>query len=166
MHHGRTIVRLETHATMLPVTRTQTGSLRLAKQTSDAPSPSPPHKAESRKQYRQTNPEDAISSQNCESIRASSEISDSNEPLGIPRFTIHLSLPPEQRYLEVCAALQDEMRGLQNLFDGVVGSFLPWVPSVVLRWVCWALLWRVYSDEESAELKVSTAALSDMYHSD
>jgi hypothetical protein len=50
------------------------------------------------------------------------------------------------------------MRGLQSLFDEVVGEFLPsWlhVPSVVLNWVAWALLWRVCDDEEDAELDVS-----------
>ena len=158
MHHGQ-IIRLEFYATMPPVTRTQTGSLRPAKRTSDASRSSPPHKAEPRKHHRRTKPEDSVTSPNCESIRASSEDSDSNEPLEIPRFTIDLSLPPEQRYLEVCAALQDEIRGLQNLFDEVVGNFLPWVSSVVLRWVCWVLLWRVHSSEESAELKVSICSV-------
>jgi hypothetical protein len=63
-------------------------------------------------------------------------------------------LPPDQRYVEVCAALREEMRGLQGLFDEVVGGFVPWVPSGILRWVCWMLLWGLLS-EENAELKVS-----------
>jgi len=83
-----------------------------------------------------------------------------NPPLSPPRFTINLSLPPSQRYAEVCHALRDEMRGPQFLFDEVVGGFLPWLPSVVLNWVAWALLWRVYDGEEDGELDVSMPILS------
>lgn len=77
-----------------------------------------------------------------------------NEPLQIPRFTIDLSLPPEKRYLEVCAAFRRDMRGLRGLFDEIMGDLLPWLPSTVMRWVCWALLWRVYDEEENRELLV------------
>jgi hypothetical protein len=84
-------------------------------------------------------------------------------PISPPRFTINLSLPPSQRYAEVCTALRDEMRGLQSLFDEVVGGFLPsWVPSVVLNWVAWALLWRVCDGEEDAELDVSFDFISTL----
>jgi hypothetical protein len=49
------------------------------------------------------------------------------------------------------------MRGLQSLFDEVVGWFLPFwlpVPGVLLNWIAWALLWRVCDAEEDAELDV------------
>jgi hypothetical protein len=81
-------------------------------------------------------------------------VSEPNDPLELPRFTIDLSLPPEQRYAEVCATLHDEMRGLEALFDEVVGGAAPWVPISVLRWFCWAVLWGVHSEEESKELRV------------
>lgn len=84
------------------------------------------------------------------------EATEWNEPLPIPRFTIDLSLPPEKRYLEVCAAFHEEMRGLRSLFDEVMEAFLPWLPSPVRRLVCWAFLWRVYSEEENRELKVGS----------
>ncbi|OQO14141.1 hypothetical protein B0A48_01017 [Cryoendolithus antarcticus] len=76
-----------------------------------------------------------------------------NEPQSIPRFSIDLSLPPQQRYTEVCAAFKDQMLGLRELFDDVVGSMLPFVPKAVLKWICWLLLRGVYDAEETAELK-------------
>jgi hypothetical protein len=87
-------------------------------------------------------------------IQDASSPSEPNDPLELPRFTIDLSLPPEQRYAEVCATLHDEMRGLEALFDEVVGGAAPWVPISVLRWFCWAVLWGVCSEEETRELKV------------
>nr|OQO24852.1 hypothetical protein B0A51_07850 [Rachicladosporium sp. CCFEE 5018] len=76
-----------------------------------------------------------------------------NEPQSIPTFAIDLSLPPEQRYTEVCAAFKDEMLGLRELFDDVVGSMLPFLPSTLLKRICWLLLRGVYDAEETAELK-------------
>ncbi|KAK6434861.1 hypothetical protein LTR95_008959 [Oleoguttula sp. CCFEE 5521] len=76
-----------------------------------------------------------------------------NEPQSIPKFAVDLSLSPEQRYTEVCAAFKDEMLGLRELFDDVVGSMLPFIPSTLLKWICWLLLRGVYDAEETAELK-------------
>ncbi|KAK6441371.1 hypothetical protein LTR95_002395 [Oleoguttula sp. CCFEE 5521] len=45
------------------------------------------------------------------------------------------------------------MLGLRELFDDVVGSMLPFLPSAVLKWICWLLLRGVYDAEETAELK-------------
>lgn len=88
----------------------------------------------------------------------------SNEAEGIPCFTIDLSLPPEQRYNEVCAELQDEMRNLRFLFDEVVGMLVPFVPTKGLRWICSFLLRRLWSDEETAELLgISRATGIQMY---
>ena len=93
---------------------------------------------------------------------ASASPSEPNDPLPLPRFTIDLSLPPEQRYAEVCAALHDEMRGLEALFDEVVGGAAPWVPISVLRWFCWAVLWGVCSEEETRELKVGCSPYEEV----
>ncbi|KAM0722517.1 hypothetical protein Q7P37_001958 [Cladosporium fusiforme] len=76
-----------------------------------------------------------------------------NDPLEPQRFTIDLSLPPEQRYLEVCATLKDDMLNLRYLFDEVVGGMVKFIPNAVLKWICWILLRGVYDDEENAELK-------------
>lgn len=52
-----------------------------------------------------------------------------NEP---PRSVINLSLPPEQRYLEVCEAFKNHIQGLTPLFDKVVGDLASWLP---LNWL-------------------------------
>ena len=81
-----------------------------------------------------------------------------------PRFIIDLSLPPEQRYLEVCAAFKGEILNLTPLFDEVVGEELRWLPNALLRGICKALLRRVHDNEENAELKgISKATGVDMY---
>ncbi|KAM0720720.1 hypothetical protein Q7P37_004857 [Cladosporium fusiforme] len=56
-----------------------------------------------------------------------------NDPLELPRFIIDLSLPPEQRYTDVCAAFREEMQNLEKTFDDVLG--------------------RLYCEEETAELQ-------------
>ena len=89
---------------------------------------------------------------------------DTAEPDKPPRFTIDLSLPPEQRYLEVCAAFQSELVNLTPLFDEVVGDMVPFIP---LKWLhrIWRLFLRgVCSNEENAELKgISKATGVQMY---
>ncbi|KAK3622044.1 hypothetical protein LTR56_022416 [Elasticomyces elasticus] len=70
-----------------------------------------------------------------------------------PRFTVDLSLQPEQRYAEVSSALKSELVGLTGLFDEVMGDIIPWLP---LRWahlLCWLFLRGVHNKEEHAEIK-------------
>lgn len=76
------------------------------------------------------------------------------DPVAPRRFTINLSLPPEQRYLEVSAVFKGEMLNLRGLFDEVVGGMVKFIPNVLLKWICWMLLRGVYDEEENAELKV------------
>jgi len=73
-----------------------------------------------------------------------------DEPL---RFIINLSLPPEQRYLEVCTALKSEINNLTSLFDEVVGDMVNFVSNWWLHFLCRILLRGVYNKEENAELK-------------
>ena len=88
----------------------------------------------------------------------------SNTPDEPPRFTIDLSLPPEQRYLEVCAAFKSEMLNLTSLFDEVVGDMVPFLSTNWLHFLCRMLLRRVYDKEENAELKgISKATGVQMY---
>ena len=146
--------------TMPPTTRAQTGSLpaSFSQQPISTSSSAQPHNTNASSQPppqpRQRNAAKHAQIFKSANDASSLETSEPNDPLELPRFTIDLSLPPEQRYAEVCAALRDEMRGLEALFDEVVGSLAPWVPLVVLRWICWALLSGVHSKEESAELRV------------
>lgn len=87
-----------------------------------------------------------------------------NDPDEPPRFRIDLSLPPEQRYLDVCTALKSEMLGLTSLFDEVVGEMIPFISVRWLHLLCRIFLRGVYSKEENAELKgISKATGVDMY---
>lgn len=70
-----------------------------------------------------------------------------------PRFTINLALPPEQRYSEVCTALQSEIINLPTLFDEVVGGMAPWIGTIWLHHLCRLFLRGVYNREENRELK-------------
>ncbi|KXS93421.1 hypothetical protein AC579_8893 [Pseudocercospora musae] len=81
-----------------------------------------------------------------------------------PRFVINLSLPPEQRYLKVCAAFKQEISDLTPLFDEVVGGMLQAVPLTWLHRACRLLLRGVYDSEENKELKgISKATGVAMY---
>ncbi|EME82057.1 uncharacterized protein MYCFIDRAFT_30109 [Pseudocercospora fijiensis CIRAD86] len=88
-----------------------------------------------------------------ESKKSSKSSLRSKYPDTPPRFVIDLSLPPEQRYLEVCAAFQQEISDLTPLFDEVVGGMLQAVPLKWLHRACRLLLRGVYDSEENKELK-------------
>ncbi|KAK3717461.1 hypothetical protein LTR37_005851 [Vermiconidia calcicola] len=142
---------------MAPITRSQ--AVRDAVSTSDTP------------------PKDAVAEQQrSSSIRlrqtasnqfAATEPSQhhrNNVPDEPPRFIIDLSLPPEQRYLEVCAAFRDEMLNLTSLFDEVVGGMVSLISITWLRRICKLCLRRIYNEEENAELKgISRATGVEMY---
>ncbi|KAF2719015.1 hypothetical protein K431DRAFT_287191 [Polychaeton citri CBS 116435] len=88
----------------------------------------------------------------------------SDKPTEPPTFAIDLSLPPEERYLEVCAAFKDEMRGLTSLFDEVVGGITQVIPEWLFKRICSLMLRKVYDGEENAELKgISKATGVEMY---
>jgi hypothetical protein len=150
---------------MPPITRTQTRSLpkrsEIARSTAEAP-PTPLANAVSRRPHRRIRSAKRHFQAEGKTTSCPSD-SPGEHPQSPPRFRINLSLPPSERYAEVCHALRGEMRGLQSLFDEVVGGFLPlwlYMPSVVLNWAAWALLWRVCDAEEDAELDVSFPFLS------
>lgn len=89
------------------------------------------------------------------SSRHPSKSSTPDEP---PRFTIDLSLSPEQRYTEVCLAFKKEIQNLPPLFDEVVGAS-KWVHRLA-----WLLLRGVYDHEENKELLgISRATGVPMY---
>jgi hypothetical protein len=134
---------------MPPTTRAQTSSSQPQNNNNTSSS------SQQQQRQRHKPPKSTVKhAQSYKSAIQDASLSEPNDPLELPRFTIDLSLPPEQRYAEVCATLHDEMRGLEALFDEVVGGAAPWVPISVLRWFCWAVLWGVHSKEESAELRV------------
>ncbi|KAK4889177.1 hypothetical protein LTR27_012012 [Elasticomyces elasticus] len=124
----------------MPVTRSQTGQTASAGKYASSPVPDAvattigegtarKSKASKRPRYRDGGPQ---------------------EP---QRFTVDLSLQPEQRYAEVCSALKSELVGLTGLFDEVMGDIIPWLP---LRWahlLCWLFLRGVHNKVENAEIK-------------
>jgi hypothetical protein len=165
INHTTSLSIKHVSAIMPPITRTQTDSIRqVPKKNYSESSSSQSHQYGVRRATRRR--EDLSHTLIPETQSPSTGALGSNEPRELPHFIIDLSLPPEQRYMEVCAAYRDEMRGLQGLFDEVVGGFVAWVPSVVLRWICWMLLWRVWSGEESAELRVGREYSIHATHAD
>lgn len=81
-----------------------------------------------------------------------------------PRFTIDLSLPPEQRYLEVCTAFKDEIQTLPPLFEEIVDGITRIISLKRLQWLCRIMLRRVYDEEENRELQgISRATGLEMY---
>ncbi|KAK5683157.1 hypothetical protein LTS10_004688 [Elasticomyces elasticus] len=124
----------------MPVTRSQTGQTA---STGKYASPSVPDAVA-------TTIEEGTARKSKASERPRYRDGGSKEP---QRFTIDLSLQPEQRYAELCSALKSELVGLTGLFDEVMGDIIPWLP---LRWahlLCWLFLRGVHNKEESAEIK-------------
>jgi len=85
----------------------------------------------------------------------------------IPKFTIDLSLPPDDRYLHVVPKIQGRLdeSNLTGLFEALVSSLVG--QGSLLRCVTWIArqaLRRVYDAEETAELKsISSASGVPMY---
>lgn len=83
-----------------------------------------------------------------------------------PKFAIDLSLAPEQRYLEVCAAFKEEIPDLVPLFDEVLGGMML-TTKVPLKWLhrlCMLLLRGLHDSDETKELKgISKATGVPMY---
>ncbi len=75
---------------------------------------------------------------------------DSDEP---PRYTIDLSLPPRKRYQHIVADFRPHIATLPALFDEVVKDLRANVSVERVRWLARLLLRRVYSKEETEELR-------------
>jgi hypothetical protein len=72
----------------------------------------------------------------------------------IPVYTIDLSLPPAQRYIQVASDFSPKMRALTPLFDEVLLLFVPFAPiRRLIESLASLFLFRVYSSEETNELK-------------
>ncbi|KAM3417287.1 hypothetical protein BST61_g5543 [Cercospora zeina] len=149
---------------MAPTTRSQNPTVREVAATS---TDLPQHNIASAQQLN-----DTIRSRNNSSSRPS-RVKASNESIRMlrtrypdtpPKFIIDLSLPPEQRYLEVCAAFHEEVHGLTALFDEVVGGFLYGVPLKWVHVVSRTLMRKVHENDENRELKgISQATGVPMY---
>ena len=81
---------------------------------------------------------------------SSSASGNSDEP---PRYTVDLSLPPRKRYQHIAADFKPQIATLPALFDEVVQDLRANVSVERVRWLARLLLRRVYSKEESEELR-------------
>ena len=131
---------------MAPITRSQ--AVRDAVSTSDTP---PKDAVTEQQQHSSIRLTQTASSQFA--ATEPSQHDRNNAPDEPPRFIIDLSLQPEQRYLEVCAAFKKEMLNLTSLFDDVVGGMVSLISITWLRRICKLCLRRIYNAEENAELK-------------
>ncbi len=83
-----------------------------------------------------------------------------------PRFTVNLALPPARRYGHMVPQLQAriERADLQCVFDDLLEAVFPDAVAAGLRALARVALRRVYSAEETAELRgISRAAGIRMY---
>jgi hypothetical protein len=70
-----------------------------------------------------------------------------------PRYTIDLSLPPSERYVKLATDFRPLILSVTGLFDDVVGALHPRIPISLVRFCARLMLRRVYSAEETAELR-------------
>jgi hypothetical protein len=94
---------------------------------------------------------------------ASAEAGPTPEP--IPIYRIDLSLPPSERYTQLATSFAPKMQEIIPLFDEVLSVAIPW-PWLrrFIQWISTLVLRRVYSSEETQELKgIAKASGVDMY---
>jgi hypothetical protein len=83
-----------------------------------------------------------------------------------PVYTIDLSLPPAQRYVELVGDYKQYLHDLTELFDGVVQKILnaAWLPTWLLHFLARLFLRGLHSAEETDELRgISKAVNLPMY---
>jgi len=77
-----------------------------------------------------------------------------NDTLPIPTYTIDLSLPPDQRYNALAKDFAPKLHTLTHLFDEIIASVTPNIFfQRVIKFVSSILLCRLYSSEETQEVK-------------
>jgi hypothetical protein len=75
-------------------------------------------------------------------------------PEPIPTYRIDLSLPPSERYTQLATDFAPKMQEITPLFDEVLAEVIPW-PWLrrFIEWISALFLRRVYSPEETQELR-------------
>lgn len=83
----------------------------------------------------------------------------------IPTYTIDLSLPPRERYVELATGFGPKMRAVVPIFDEVLDWCMPFkFLRVIIKFFAILLLRRVHSEEETEELKgICEASKIDMF---
>ena len=69
-----------------------------------------------------------------------------------PRYTVDLSLPPEERYKHIAEDFREEIKALPSIFDEIL-KLVRFVPRPLLILASWLLLRRLYDPEEHREIK-------------
>lgn len=81
-----------------------------------------------------------------------------------PKYTIDLSLHPSARYVQLATDFKPLLSSVAGLFDDIVHSFHPHMPTSLARLFARLMLRKVYSAEETAELRgISEACGVQMY---
>jgi hypothetical protein len=81
-----------------------------------------------------------------------------------PTYTIDLSLPPAERYVEVAKDFKDNIVELTQLFDEIVLNSGTRIPLSTVKSVAKLFLRRVHSSEQTEELRgISKAIGVEMY---
>ncbi|XMA08046.1 hypothetical protein WAI453_000837 [Rhynchosporium graminicola] len=83
----------------------------------------------------------------------------------IPTYQIDLSLPPAERYVQLATDFAPEIKSVTSLLDEVLQLFIPWQwARELVEWLASIFLYRVYSAEETKELRgISEASGVDLY---
>ena len=77
-----------------------------------------------------------------------------------PTFRIDLSLPPRQRYVKLAQAYTEKIHSLTSLFDDLASEIIPSVSPARVSSIARILLRRVYSSEETDELRGISEAVN------
>ncbi|KAG0646835.1 Acid ceramidase [Hyphodiscus hymeniophilus] len=91
------------------------------------------------------------------------EAAPAQEP--VPIYQIDLSLPPAERYSHLATDLGPKMKVVTPVFDEILAIAIPWAwLRRLVEWVSTFVLRRVYSPEETQELRgIAKASGVDMY---
>jgi hypothetical protein len=81
-----------------------------------------------------------------------------------PKYRINLFLPPEERYVSLAQLHKDKMRAMTGIFDNLIYDLNPRIPTSPVHWLAWFFLRRLYTDEETAEIRgISRVTGIDLY---
>jgi hypothetical protein len=142
----------------MPTTRSQTKALSGVPGPDVHPAGHLPHKKDRGEESAEKASEKSINSVRLPARQGSTE-SLSEVP---PIFTIDLSLPPDQRYVEVARAYKDKIANLTHLFDDLLEEGR--LPKRLIRLLARILLRKLYSHEQTEELRgICKVTGLDMY---